>query len=149
MTRPEAPGGGGAAAGPTEDDYRGWIYVDFTGKPLSTAELAAEDRKNMQMVHLVPFVLRVVVDQRHLDRLLATLAASAIPIDVRQVRVNPGAGVQSLDGGGAGVSSISSESPTGDAARRRPNDLVVELRGSVALATPPAARAAAPVEASP
>jgi len=121
--QPPAPTGDQSARSP-DDDYRGWIYVDFDGKPLSVAELAANPA--MRMVHLMPFVLRVVIDQRHLDRLLVTLAKSPIPIDVRQVQVNPGFGF----GQGAGG---------GQAAGRRPNDLLVELRGSVALATPPQA----------
>lgn len=134
-------------AATTEDAYRGWIYVDFAGKPLSVADLNAAP--DMQMVHLVPFVLNVVIDQRQLDRLLTTLAASPIPIDVRQVRVNPG----TVSGGpvGAELSGLPPGLPGvpgSGATARRPNDIVVELRGSVALATRPAIAAAAP-EAAP
>lgn len=122
-SNPRYTGGGQPAGGEqpgisSEDAYRGWIYVDLAGKPLSPADLAAAP--DMQMVHLVPFVLRVVMDQRQVDRLLVTLAAATIPIDVRQVRINPGAS-------GAGSPSW------------RPHDVVVELRGSVALATRPVA----------
>ncbi|MFM7108290.1 MAG: hypothetical protein ACKOZU_06770 [Planctomycetaceae bacterium] len=140
--RPEfqtAPGEQPATSG--EDAYRGWVYVDLAGRPLSAADLAAAP--DMQMVHLMPFVLRVVVDQRQIDRLLTTLAASSIPIDVRQVRVNPGAG--GGDGGGAGAVPGMRELPTGPGAApttRRPNDVLVEIRGSVALATRPPTAAA-------
>lgn len=134
--RPGAPGPGAGdqSVGPTEEDYRGWIYVDLDGKPLSVADLAS--RPGMQMVHLMPFVLRVTVDQRQLDRLLVALAASRVPIDVRQVRVNPGAG-----GGQEGfVGRVGSgDGMPGAAGGRQPNYLFVELRGSVALATDPAA----------
>jgi hypothetical protein len=113
-----------AEGGTPDDDYRGWIYVDFSGKPLSAAELAADPA--MRMVHLMPFVLRVTVDQRQFDRLLTTLAAAPVPIDVRQVRVNPGAGVGDTAGGQA----------TGRSGPRA-NDIVVEVRGTVALAVEP------------
>lgn len=109
---------GDQPAGSVEDAYRDGIYVDFNGKQLSAAELAAA--QDLRMVHLMPFVLRVTIDQRHLDRLLVTLAASPIPIDVREVRVSHG-----------------SAATAKDAAAARPNDLVAELRGSVALATRP------------
>lgn len=119
--------------GPAPDPNRNFIYVDFTGKPLSAADLDAT--KAMQMVHLVPFVLRVTIDQRQLDRLLVALATSPIPIDVREVRVNPD-GVRAPAATGITVpGSIT----------MRPNDLSVELRGTVALATrPPAAADAQP-----
>lgn len=110
--------GGDQAAGSGEDDYRGFIYVDLDGRPLSVADLAA--KPGMQMVHLMPFVLRVTMDQRHLDRLLLSLASASVPIDVRQVRVTAGPG----DGS------------------RRQNQVVVDLRGTVALATNPAAATA-------
>ena len=75
------------------------------------------------MFRLMPFVLRVVIDQRQLDRFLATLATWPIPIDVRQVRI------------------ASDENPVepGSTApvRVRPHDVTVELRGTVGLATPP------------
>ena len=111
------PSVGGQPAGPTEDDYRGFLYVDLDGKPLSAADLAA--KPGMQMVHLMPFVLRATMDQRKLDALLLSLASAPVPIDVRQVRVNPGT--------------------TTGAASLRQNDVIVEFQGTVALATNPAA----------
>ena len=151
---PEAGGAaGGDAAGSGElgtetpamspdDMLKQWIYVDFTGKPLTASELATAP--DAQLVHLMPFVLRVTVDQRQVDRLLADLAASPIPIDVRQVRVNPpnqmgGEGVFSR--GVGGLTSPLGGDEGGLAApgdrRRRPFDVTLELRGTVGLATPP------------
>jgi hypothetical protein len=78
-----------------------------------------------------------------LDRWLAELAASPIPIDVRQVRVNPSAQVAGEAGFGRqrGVAQPSSlDGGRGTAAgegRRRPFDVTLELRGTVGLATPP------------
>jgi hypothetical protein len=125
-----------------DDMLKQWIYVDFNGKPLTASELATAP--DAQMVHLMPFVLRVTVDQRQVDRLLTDLAASPIPIDVRQVRVNPpnqmsGAGEFRRDVGGLtqpqGDDKGSLATP-GDR-RRRPFDVTLELRGTVGLATPP------------
>ena len=142
----DVAGGGepGAATPATsaDDMLKQWIYVDFNGKPLTAGELATAP--DAQMVHLMPFVLRVTVDQRQVDRLLAELAASPIPIDVRQVRVNP----PNQSGGegvfGRGVGGLT-QPPGGDRGglaasgdrRRRPFDVTLELRGTVGLATPP------------
>jgi len=72
----------------------------------------------------------VVMDQRQLDRLLVALAQWPLPIDVRQVRINPGSAA--TRGGGSGRAG-----QPGDPGVPRRYDVVVELRGSVALATPP------------
>jgi len=104
---------------PTDDDYRSWVYVDFSGKGLTAARLA----KAPPMVRLMPFVLRIVIDQRQLDRFLATLATWPIPIDVRQVRIN-----HDEEQGGRDQTA---------GTRLRPYDVRVELRGTVGLATPP------------
>jgi hypothetical protein len=127
MMGPGAP----EAAAPADPDemLRNWVYVDFTGKPLDAAQLAAA--VDSQMVHLMPFVLRVVIDQRQIDALLVSLATATIPIDVRQVRINPStsgqAAVMSMPDGGAG----------GPAVVGRFYDVTLELRGTVGLATPP------------
>ena len=98
---PRFGGGVGPAFGPpgapppaeattsADDLLRSWIYVDFTGKPLMAAELATSP--DAQLVHLMPFVMRAVVDERKLDALLVDLATAPVPIDVRQVRINVGA----------------------------------------------------------
>jgi hypothetical protein len=128
-----------------EEDYRNLVYVDFAGKPLAAAELATAP--DARMVHLMPFVLKGTVDQRKLDALLVSLTASDVPVDVREVRINPGVG----SGAAAGLSGLRPES--GEGVRPRPYDVFVELRGTVALATPPQtptdAAAPAPVENAP
>jgi hypothetical protein len=115
---------GAAPAASPDDALREWIYVDFTGKPLSAAELASSPAA--KMVHLMPFVLRVVMDQRKLDALLADVAAAKIPIDVRQVRIN----VDAKPGAGGGQ-------PQPGSAGERPYDVIVEIRGTVGLAASP------------
>jgi hypothetical protein len=152
MPMPDPTLGGEAPADPSaspDDSLRNWIYVDFAGKPLMAADLATSP--DAQLVHLVPFVMRAIVDERKLDALLVDLASAPVPIDVRQVRINPGTGGAGMGGPGMGGPGMGMQPP----GRRgefegpgmpggptvtpgsRPNDVTVELRGTVALATPP------------
>lgn len=132
-------GGGGMPMGPEEgaapvdpdEQLRNWVYVDFAGKPLSATDLAAA--VDSQMVHLMPFVLRVVIDQRQIDALLVALASAAIPVDVRQVRINaPTSGPA-----GASPMQTSDAVASGPSGAGRFYDVTLELRGTVGLATPP------------
>jgi hypothetical protein len=75
------------------------------------------------MVHLMPFIMRIVIDQRRLDALLVDLATQKVPIEVREVRINPGR----TAGGPRGA----------DSKAGRTHDVDVEVRGTVGLATPP------------
>jgi hypothetical protein len=128
-----------AAGSAPEDRLREWIYVDFTGKPLTAAELATAPAA--QLVHLMPFVLRVAMDQRKLDTLLVELATNPLPIDVRQVRVNPSQQAGNAPGaGGLGPQPSFGSADGLGAASGRPHDVVVELRGTVGLVPPPDAR---------
>ena len=137
-----SPGEGQAAALTEDEMLKQWIYVDFTGRPLTAPEL--QTSPDARLVHLVPFVLRVVIDQRQIDRLLADLAAAPVPIDVRQVRINPSAsGSGELGGGGPrgammpAAGGFGGPEAGGPQGRRRPFDVTVELRGMIGLATPP------------
>ena len=130
------------AAAPVDPDVplRNWIYVDFAGKPLSAAELEAAI--DSQMIHLMPFVLRVVVDQRQIDGLLVDLAASAIPIDVRQVRIYaPTSGQAGAPPSMPSMPSMPDGGLGGPAGAGRYYDVTLELRGTVGLATPPSEKA--------
>lgn len=138
----------GAAQRSPDDALRDWIYVDFSGRPLLSDELAT--LPDAAMVHLVPFTLRVVMDQRQVDRLLQELAAGPVPVDVRQVRINPPGQLGNAGGPlaalsrpeeGAGSFEDSGGGLAGsETRRRRPYDVKVELRGTVGLATPPDAK---------
>lgn len=130
----EMLGGGFADEADSADSLlRNWIYVDADGRPLTAEEL--EISPDTKLAHLVPFVVRGQVDQRKFDRLLRTLATWPVPIDVRQVRINPGA-----TGGGAEINRPMMPQPgrdgSGDGGVRR-YDFTVELRGMIALANPP------------
>ena len=137
---------GGAATVDTERQLRNWIYVDFSGKPLTADELEAA--ADSQMVHLMPFVLRAIIDQRQIDPLLVDLAMAPIPIDVRQVRINPsntGLGGGAMSGMASGMMSMSAPASSGSGSAGtgvsgiagRFNDVILELRGTIGLATPP------------
>jgi hypothetical protein len=83
------------------------------------------------MVHLMPFTLRIAIDQRRIDALLVDLARQKVPIDVREVRINPG---RTAGGDLAGIAG----GPRGAGSKAgRTHDVDVELRGTVGLATPP------------
>jgi hypothetical protein len=116
------------ATGVPDAAFRNWIYVDSKGMPLTAETL--ETAPDAMMVHLMPFFLKVIVDQRKIDSLLVEMASSAVPLDVREMRINPGTSAASggFSGGGQAAQTTSGG---------RPNDVVVELRGTVALATPP------------
>jgi hypothetical protein len=114
-----------------DEQLRNWIYVDFTGKPLTAAELAAA--VDSQMIHLMPYVLRIVIDQRQIDALLTELATAPLPIDVRQLRINSAGGPTGVAAGGM----PGGPGPGGDSVGSRLYDVTLELRGSVGLATEP------------
>jgi hypothetical protein len=123
------PGGEGAMAADPAAPLREWIYVDFEGKPLSAAAVATSPAA--RMVHLMPFTLRIAIDQRRIDALLVDLARQKVPIDVREVRINPG---RTAGGDLAGIAG----GPRGAGSKAgRTHDVDVELRGTVGLATPP------------
>ena len=116
-----------------------WIYVDSEGTPLESALVA--ESPDTKFVHYIPFCLKCLVDQRKLDLLLRTFATMSVPIDVRQVRVNPGSadsmyGEEGMYGGGGEMmSGMGSELMSTDSVRRY--DFNVELRGAIALAQKP------------
>ena len=109
-----------------------WVYVDSEGKPLDSDVVA--ESPDTQFVHFIPFCLNGRVDQRKLDLLLRSFATMSVPIDVRQVRVNPGS-TDSMYGEDMMMmgwiwSPIRCQT---DGVRRY--DFNVELRGSIAIST--------------
>jgi hypothetical protein len=183
----DAEGGASAAAqgpGTTDEAFLTWIYVDADGKPLKGEEVATSP--SALMTHLMPFTIRATIDQRKLDAFLIRLATSAVPIDIRQVRLNPPAaaagmpgmggmggmgggppgGMMGPPGGGGGRPpaggppgggmggppnrGMMSRPPMGGGGEDgpmagmagagsmvRPHDIVLEIRGTIALATLP------------
>ena len=127
-----------SASEDNDDALLNWIYVDSEGTPLES-ELVAES-PDTKFVHYIPFCLKGRVDQRKLDLLLRAFATMSVPIDVRQVRVNPGSadstyGEEGMYGGGEMMSGMGSDAMSTDGVRRY--DFNVELRGAIALAQKP------------
>ncbi len=109
-----------------------WIYVDSEGVPLESALVA--ESADTKFVHYIPFCLKGRVDQRKLDLLLRSFATMSVPIDVRQVRVNPGS-TDSMYGEDMMMGGMEPDSMSTDGVRRY--DFNVELRGSIAIAQKP------------
>ncbi|MCO6456237.1 MAG: collagen-like protein [Pirellulaceae bacterium] len=118
---PGAPGGGAAGSGPlapSQDpaDYR---YVDpkdfkpLTGEQIRNA-LKSDDPASAFLVvaKRMPIRIRVNMDQRKLNRLLAEFGNADLPVEIRQVRINrpaaPASGSRRSGGsmGGAGGSGV-------------------------------------------
>jgi hypothetical protein len=126
-----------SASEDSDEALLNWIYVDSEGTPLES-ELVAES-PDTKFVHYIPFCLKCRVDQRKLDLLLRSFATMLVPIDVRQVRVNPGSadsmyGEEGMNGGEM-MSGMGSDAMSTDSVRRY--DFNVELRGAIALAQKP------------
>ena len=101
-------GGGGAAPISTSGDPADFRYVDHNYSPLSANKLRESfDKKDPELARLavakrLPVRMRMTIDQRKIDRLLAACGNSPLMVEVRQVRINPAAA-----GGGASSSSSS------------------------------------------
>lgn len=133
---PGVPPGEPGMEGPQvslDEALKEWVYVDLDGKPLTASELSQAAQS--KMVRLMPFVLRVTIDQRSLDALMMELASAPIPIDTRQVRVNPNASSGRNIGLAPQGSQPAATGPNGEGPRR--HDVQVELRGTLAIAMPP------------
>lgn len=164
-----ARGGAAAPAGSDDDALYNWIYVDFDGKPLTKSQI--DSSPTNRMLRLMPFMLRIRIGEQKLDDFLVELATQApVPIDVRQVRINPdaagaggggeGMGTGGMGGmGGMGPARSGRGSGGGSMGGRmsssmggsegmmgmgaggdeggRPNDLDVEIRGTIAIVAQP------------
>jgi hypothetical protein len=75
------PEGGDPAAAKNPLDGR---YVDASGKRMPGATAAAVQFKRM------PIFMRLTIDQREIPKLLTECANSPLPVEVRQLRINPG-----------------------------------------------------------
>ena len=124
---PATPGDGAAASAASSDDGR---YVDADGKPQSTAEAAQKPFKRM------PVFLDLVMDQRELPRLLAECANSPLPVEIKQLRVNPGKSNSGSSGGSRSAKPTAAAGNTGTArggtkAESTSYEVPVELMGII------------------
>ncbi|MCK4683696.1 MAG: hypothetical protein KAT44_01960, partial [Pirellulales bacterium] len=92
----------------SEESLKNWVYVDADGRPLMAEDLG--DSSSLQVFRLMPFLLKLRMDQRAIDPLLVELASAPVPIDTRQLRINPEGGSSGMDsdygGGDYGGSSM-------------------------------------------
>jgi hypothetical protein len=154
-----------ASASTNPDDYlNDWRYVDINSKPITKEEFGTPQ---FHEYRLMPWRLRVTVDQRRWDELLVMFRNTDLPLEIRQVRVNPildGSGSSGIGyGGGRGGDTRRMPFPSSGAARLPPmmkgsrvgygsgressmttmgteeptDTLILELRGVAYLINPP------------
>ena len=89
-------------------DPANFRYVDNEYKPLpaqrvrEAMQTGSPEDAFLVVAKRMPIRLRLVVDQRKIHRLLAQFGNSALPVEIRQVRVNPPTGSGGGYGGGYG-----------------------------------------------
>jgi hypothetical protein len=88
---PSAEGGAPDPDAPLKDGR----YVDAKGKPLTAADLAA----NPDEFHLMAFKIRLVANQATFSKVIEEFSNSVLPLEVREVRVNPAGGMREEQGG--------------------------------------------------
>lgn len=71
-----------APAGNPDDMWKGYRYVDETGKPLATA--AEVDGSPLEF-NLMPFKMRLTINPKDLDEFLIACRNSVLPIEVREI----------------------------------------------------------------
>jgi hypothetical protein len=86
-----------ASAASTDEELVKQRYVGIDGKPSETASDEGEFK-------LIPVRMRLVMDQRRIPDFLVACANSPLPVEIRQVRYNPGAstGKSAIGAGGGG-----------------------------------------------
>jgi hypothetical protein len=134
--------GGGFAGGETgmegesaDAAVLGFRYLDEKGQPLAdgSGSLDVEYRQ-------LPIYMNLMMDQRWIPHLLIECANAALPIEVKQVRVNPGQGGQGFNQGaryGGGTTTVQNLEPD-------PTLAQVEIKGVVVIYNEPDANATAP-----
>jgi hypothetical protein len=102
-----------AAAAPSDDEkvyLNEWRYVKADGTPMRADEFASSPP--FYEYRLMPWRLRMTVDEREWDKLLVLFRNTELPLEIKQVRVNP-----SDDAGGGMGSRYGSSSSEGGSSR--------------------------------
>jgi hypothetical protein len=131
MGPPGAPGGSGATTPGAEADPVFERYVDVNYDPLApeslrTAATSADPTVAIYAVaKRIPVRLRLYIDQRRLQDLLANCGNHEIPVEVRQVRINCAEGLSGGSGGAirAGGGEYGGAPSGGGNSRRRPSGM--------------------------
>jgi hypothetical protein len=127
-------GRGGASNAPTDDpaDFR---YVDMANQPLTGEKLrgttggAGAEQATLAVAKRMPVHMKMVIDQREINKLLVECGNSPLMVEVQQLRFNPGGGVTNLgaaDKSGPAEIAISAE----------PDYRTIELYGIISMYNP-------------
>jgi hypothetical protein len=124
----------GAAAGPVsvDDALMNWRYVDNKCKPLMGSEIASQGAE----YRLSPWRLTALVDQRQLDKFLIAFRNTTMPLEIKQVRVNPQE-VTPMIGPAAAAQGGYDRRDSGSSAVDMGGTVTVELRGVAYLFNAP------------
>ncbi len=127
---PEMVGGGEAGAAPPPDEGR---YVDAEGKTLAAGTSQEQQFKRL------PVYMKLIMDQREITRLLTECANYPLPVEVRQLRINPGgeSGTKAQDNAGRGGQAGGRGGPGAAPAPGEVYDVTVEIHGIIYLFNPP------------
>lgn len=106
-------------------------YLDDAGAPIADGTVGAEYRQ-------LPIRMDLVIDQRWIPRLLIECANSPLPIEVKQIRINPEKSMSGFGGQGGSPGMMSSGGVPLD-----PIFAQVELKGSVFIYNEPTSDPAA------
>ncbi len=104
-----------AAAQDSKEQLMTGRYIDDKGVPLD-----AEAKQRYSEFKMMPISMKLLMDQRKISKLLVACVNSPMPIEVRRVRIRPGAGVEILDSGTA-AATPSPTGPSRDYYSRRPD----------------------------
>lgn len=115
----------GEEGGDPDAVWKGWRFVKETGEPLMAGEVDSASPE----FNLMPFKMHLTIDPHDLDRLLVAFRNSVLPIEVKQVRINPG--------GGTAATALAGSKPTETMPGERMRHMdKVEVSGVVYLIKP-------------
>ncbi len=125
---------GGASSAPTDDpaDFR---YVDMANQPLTGEKLrgttggAGAEQATLAVAKRMPVHMKLVIDQREINKLLIECGNSPLMVEVQQLRFNPGGGVEAVGGTGKPGSD-------GIAISDQPDYRTIELYGIISMYNP-------------
>ena len=111
-------------------------YLDDAGAPLADGAFGPEFRQ-------LPIKMELQMDQRYIPTLLLESANAPLPIEVKQVRINPQNAMAGIGGTSGGNYSGASSLPSGVTMDTNdPNYAIVEIRGVVFIYNQPTTEAA-------
>lgn len=110
-------------------------YLGDDGAPLADGAFGVEFRQ-------LPIKMELQIDQRYIPYLLLECANAPLPIEVKQLRINPHQAMAGFEGQGGGYSGASSLPGGMSMDTNDPTFAIVELRGAVFVYNEPTTEAA-------